>query len=79
MNNREKYNNAFMSALGIDEDQLSEDLEYNKITEWDSIAHMSLISELEENFEISMEADDIVDLSTYKKGMDLLVKYGIKF
>ena len=35
--------------------QPEESLEYNSIPEWDSIGHMTLISELEENFKISIE------------------------
>jgi len=79
MDNREKFKQAFINALGITEEQVSDELEYNKIVEWDSIAHMSLISELEDAFNISMEADDIVDFSTYKKGLEILGKHNIKF
>ena len=31
---------------------------------------MSLIAELENSFEISMEMDDIIDFSSYEKGYD---------
>ena len=37
------------------------------------------MSGLEEGFKISMETDDIVDFSSYKKGMDILKKYKIDF
>ena len=40
---------------------------------------MTLISGLEEGFKISMETDDIVDFSSYKKGMEILEKYKINF
>ena len=38
---------------------------------------MSLIAELEDTFEISMEMDDIIDFSSYDKGIELLKKYDI--
>ena len=38
---------------------------------------MSLIAELEDTFEISMEMDDIIDFSSYNKGIELLKKYDI--
>ena len=33
---------------------------------------------LEEVFKISLEADDIIDFSSYKKGMEILSKYSIE-
>ena len=38
---------------------------------------MTLISGLEDGFEISFETDDIVDFSSYKKGAEILSKYKI--
>ena len=77
MNNLKIYKNCFKNSLSISDDGL-ESLEYNSIPEWDSIGHMTLISELEENFKISIETDDIVDFSSFKKGKDILLKYKIK-
>jgi acyl carrier protein len=79
MDNKQKYNQAFIESFTIDESLLKDDLEYNTIQEWDSIGHMALIAALEEAFEIRMETDDIIDFSSYKKGMEILAKYGIKF
>ena len=39
---------------------------------------MTLMSGLEEGFNISMETDDIVDFSSYKKGIEILKKYKVK-
>ena len=36
------------------------------------------MSGLEEGFNISMETDDIVDFSSYKKGIEILKKYKVK-
>ena len=43
-----------------------------EIPEWDSIGHMTLMSGLEETFNISLETDDIVDFSSFKKGIEIL-------
>ena len=41
---------------------------------------MTLISALEEEFKISIETDDIIDFSGYKKGKEILSKkYKVKF
>ncbi len=80
MNNLEKYNQAFMSAFEIGEDQLS-GLKYQDIEAWDSVGHMQLIAELEDAFDIMMDTDDIIELSSYEKGKEILAKdtYGVEF
>jgi len=77
MENLNKYNKAFVSTFSIKENEL-QNLEYNKIDAWDSIGHMSLMSELEEAFKITFETDDIIDFSSYNKGKEILKKYNVK-
>ncbi len=77
MSQIDKYISSFTDALGVDEAVVNENLKYNEIPEWDSIGHMSLISNLEEAFGISFETDDIVDFSSFKKGKEILKKYKI--
>jgi len=78
MSNLESYKSAFVEGLGVDESKVEETLKYNDIPEWDSIGHMTLISNLEEKFKITIETDDIVDFSSFKKGKEILNKYKIK-
>jgi acyl carrier protein len=77
MSKLEKYKNAFKDSLSIKDDDINEKLEYNSIPEWDSIGHMTLMSKLEEEFDISMDTDDIVDFSSFKKGIEILTKYKV--
>ena len=77
MNNIELYKSCFTASLSISDEGL-EDLEYNSVPEWDSIGHMSLISELEEKFKISIDTDDIVDFSSFSKGKEILKKYKVE-
>lgn len=79
MTNLEKYNQAFAQALDLDEKEVNESLEYQGIAAWDSIGHMELISQLEDAFGIMLDTDDIVDLSSYKVGKEILAKYEINF
>ena len=80
MNNKEKYKKLFIEALSLKDESINNNLEYNAVPEWDSIGHMSLISAIEEAFSISMETDDIIDFSSYKKGMEILkTKHNLKF
>ena len=78
MKNLDKYKKIFTDTFNIDNSKL-ENLEYNKITEWDSIGHMTLVASLEEHFKITMETDDVIDLSSFKKGKKILLeKYKIE-
>jgi acyl carrier protein len=38
---------------------------------------MQLMTELEEVFGIALEMDDILDFSSFEKGMEILRKYGV--
>ena len=79
MDNKEKLKKIFIESLSIEGDKFTESLEYNAIPEWDSIGHMTLMSGLEEGFKITIDTDDIVDFSSFKKGMEILKKYKVKF
>jgi acyl carrier protein len=72
------YNSVFIESFGITHDQLI-DLKYQDIPEWDSVGHMGLMGALEESFSIEMDIDDIIDFSSYKKGMEILLKYKLSF
>ena len=75
----EKYKKAFIKSLSLTDDKNIDELKYNEIDEWDSIGHMTLISELEETFNISFDTDDIVNFSSYTEGKKILSKLGINF
>lgn len=76
MNNRTKYKNVFMNYFSVKEEAL-ETLEYQGIKKWDSVGHMGLIALLENEFDIMFETNDILNFSSYKKGLELLEKYGL--
>ena len=79
MSNKQKYKDIFIKSLAMDSKKFNENVKYNEITEWDSIGHMTLMSGLEEGFSITLETDDIVDFSSFKKGIEILKKYSVNF
>ena len=81
MTNLEKYINAFVEGLEVDAAIVKEGLEYQSIPEWDSVGHMGLVASIEDAFDIMMDTDDIIDLSSYEKGKEILAKddYGVDF
>ena len=79
MNNQEKLIQSFAEALSIEPSLITDTLMYQGIEEWDSISHMILISQLEEAFDISIDTDDVIDLSSVSKSKEILTKYNIVF
>ena len=79
MTSKERYDKLFMDALNLQPQDLNDNLVYNSVPDWDSVGHMSLMAALEAEFDIMMETDDIIDFSSYPKGMKILAKYEIAF
>jgi len=79
MENNQKLVHSFQEALGIESNLVKDNLTYQSIPEWDSISHMILISQLEEDFNVSIETDDVIDLSSFEKSREILTKLGINF
>ncbi len=77
MSNNSKLKTAFASALGIERSDVVDTLQYQSIPEWDSISHMVLIAELEDAFDISIDTDDVIDMSSVAKAKEIIQKYGI--
>lgn len=77
MNNLEKYTKIFTETFEISEEEV-QSLKYQDIKAWDSVGHMGLVAKLEEAFDIMMETDDIIDLSSFEKGKEILAKYDVE-
>ena len=69
---------CFANALGVSKEIITNNLTYNSIPEWDSIGHMSLIAALESEFDIMLDTDDIIDMSSVAKCKEILLQYGVK-
>jgi acyl carrier protein len=71
----EKLVKIVSSTFNIPESAVKDDLEYQSIPQWDSISHMLLISELEQAFNIVIDTDDVISLSSVGKAKEILKKY----
>ena len=77
MTNQEKYVNAFVQALEVTAEE-TPTLVYGESRAWDSVGHMTLVAALEDAFDVMMEMDDIIDLSSFEKGKEILRKYAVE-
>jgi acyl carrier protein len=77
MSNIERLRVAFRTALGLPDDYAVDSLEYRGIEKWDSLAHMSLVAEIEDAFDVMIDTDDVIDMSSFDKAREILSKKGI--
>jgi acyl carrier protein len=68
---------AFAEALDLPADTDIEALEIGKNPHWDSMGHMALVAELEARFEIMLETDDIIAMTSYAESIEVLRRYGV--
>ena len=77
MENLEKYNNAFVQVFGAKAEDLNDNYGKETVEEWDSVHQLSLISEFEEAFDIMFDPEDIMEMTSYAKGKEILAKYDV--
>ena len=77
--NKEKLRTCFSQSLGIPMEQVTDDLTYNTIEEWDSVGHMTLVADIETAFDIVLDTDDILDLSSVHQAVAILGRHGVDF
>ncbi len=71
----EKLRAIFAESLGIDAAIVTDKLLYASIPQWDSVAHMALVAAIEEGFDIMIDTEDVIDMSSFAKAKDIVAKY----
>ena len=79
MTNLEKYDRIFSEVLNVPVSVLGEAFTFRDVPQWDSVAHLSLISELEDAFDVMFDSEDILHYGSYENGKRILQRYGIEF
>jgi acyl carrier protein len=77
MSSLKKLQTAFVSSIGVPATVDFNNLAYGVTDGWDSIAHMRLINEIESCFDIMLDTDDVINMSTFPKAKEILAKYGV--
>ena len=77
MTNLERYDRQFIKMFKVNKEDLPT-LKYRGIKAWDSLAHMDLMSEFEEMFDIQISTVDVMDFTDYNKGKQVLARYGVE-
>jgi acyl carrier protein len=75
----EELKAAFTETVGVAADCDFETVAYGKTEGWDSVAHMALVAAIESKFDIMLDTDDVIGLSSFTEGKRILAKYGVEF
>lgn len=78
MSNLEKYNQAFIEVFGVEESALGSNFDKDSVDGWDSVHQLNIIALLEESFDIMLDPEDIMELTSYEKGKELMAKYEVE-
>ena len=65
---------VFKEVLELHGDVDTNDLRYNEIANWQSLAHITLVSALEGEFDIMVDPDDILAMNSYDKAVEIVRK-----
>lgn len=77
MSNIEKLNNIFKEVFSVDDAALA-DLNKDNVDGWDSVHQLSLTSTIEDEFDIMLDAEDIIEFTSYENAKKILAKYEIE-
>lgn len=77
--NESRLKKCIADALGLPPDQVVDGLAYNSVKQWDSVAHMALVAALESEFNVMLDTDDIIAMSSVAVARDILCKHGVSF
>ncbi|MDJ0646041.1 MAG: acyl carrier protein [Flavobacteriaceae bacterium] len=78
MENIKKYNKIFTAVFNVNETDLNGDFSITSVDNWDSITQLTLVSELEDEFDIMLDTQDILEFQSYEEGKKIVKKYNIE-
>ena len=74
----QKYRDVFKEVFGVQENILNDTFSKNSVKDWDSVHQLNIIASLEDAFDIMFDPEDIMEVTSFKVGKEILRKYGIK-
>ena len=77
MSSVEKLKRAFVEALGLPAETEVAKLAYGADPHWDSVAHMQLAARIEQDFDIMLDTEDVIGMSSFERAVAILTKHGV--
>ena len=74
---RERLRALFVQELDLGEDVDVEKLNYRDIEQWDSVGHMALVAAIEDEFDVMLDTDQVIDMSSFEVALAMLEAMGV--
>lgn len=78
MTNLEKLNSIFCEVFNVEKSALDSRFDKSIIEGWDSVRQLSLSTSVEDEFDIMLDAEDILEFTSYDNVKKVLTKYEIE-
>ena len=77
MTDLEKLNEIFCNVFSVDASALTDGFDRCSVDGWDSVHQLSLTSAVEDTFDIMLDAEDILEFTSYGNAKQIPAKYDI--
>ncbi len=67
----------FVLEMDLGDDVDVENLQYRDIDQWDSVGHMALVAAIEDEFDVMLDTDQVIDMSSFKVALEMLRSMGV--
>lgn len=68
----------FEKVFSVEKSEFSPDLTPEDVLRWDSLGHMTLVMDLEDTFGVHFEVDEITEMTSAGKIIEMLQEKGAK-
>ena len=80
MDNLKIYKDIFKDVFSVDESKLNSDFTKDNVEGWDSVHQLSLLTAIEDIFDVMFGTEEALSLTSYEAGKKILAeKYGVEF
>jgi len=71
--NKERFDKIIMDVFEVE--SVDETMTRENTGKWDSLLHLTLVTAIEDEFDIMLDTEDILSLDSYASGLEIVAKY----
>lgn len=73
--NQDNLRRVFRDTFDLDPAAVVDDLAYRGLPAWDSVGHMRLVAAIETSFDVMLDTDEVIDLSSFAKAAEIVGRH----
>lgn len=74
---QDRLRQVFVDTLELGDGVDVANLNYRDIPEWDSLGHMTLVAAIEDEFDVQLDTEQVIGLSSFKIAVETLRGLGV--